>query len=65
MRLFNAFQVVCLFVAMPYIIQWLDSAAEFYGAKALGWAACAAYVGMFGFMVWVVWDSFCDWYGKK
>lgn len=45
---FNAFQLVCLFAAAPFIIGWLMQGPFSY-ATPLGFAACAAYVvGFFG-----------------
>lgn len=50
MRLFNSFQIVASFVAWPYLITWLNT-AEFRGASAAFYSACAFYVVAFFFMV--------------
>lgn len=49
MRLFNAFQIVCLFVAMPWIVQFLK-AANFSGANLALYTCYVVYVVLFGFM---------------
>ncbi len=59
MRLFNAFQLVVLFVVWPWIIQWLHSAG-FAGHSALFYAASAAYVVHFGFMVFFVHEAISE-----
>lgn len=45
-RAFNAFQIVTLFAAMPYIIGWLGS-TEFPFQSGAYWVAIAVYVVMF------------------
>jgi hypothetical protein len=50
MRAFNAFQMVGIFVAWPFLIAWLRN-AEFSGAAALFYASAALYVVGFFFMV--------------
>jgi hypothetical protein len=56
MKLFNSFQLVCLFAAFPFIIQWL-SGLDFRGDKAAMVAACAAYVVLFSMITWSAYDS--------
>lgn len=51
MLLFNAFQIVCLFAAMPFIVAWLRS-ATFSGAFAASWIAVVVYAVMFCLMVY-------------
>lgn len=43
MRYFNSLQLVILFVAWPFLIQWLAT-AEFRGSGAVFYAACAIYL---------------------
>ena len=50
MLAFNAFQVVVLFMVLPFIINWLHT-GPFTGAGALVWIAVVTYVAMFCFMV--------------
>lgn len=50
MKLFNAFQFVILFIAWPFILQWL-AGATFAGAAALWYAACVAFLVHFGFSI--------------
>lgn len=50
MRVFNAFQVVVLFIAMPWIIGWLKT-ASFTCSEAVFYVACAVYVIGFVMMV--------------
>ncbi len=45
-RIFNAFQLVCLFTAMPYLIQWLTTEPFAYSGAAY-WLAMCVYVVMF------------------
>jgi len=56
MRLFNAFQLTVAFVAWPFLITWLAE-AQFKGATAAFYAACACYVLAFGFMLMSVYQS--------
>jgi hypothetical protein len=53
MKVFSAFQLVCLFVVWPLLIQWL-SGATFAGAGAAFYTAIAVYVVMFFVAVGVV-----------
>jgi drug/metabolite transporter (DMT)-like permease len=53
MKLFNSMQAAALFVAWPFIIQWVQT-AEFPGAAALFWAGCAVYVLGFGAIVYCI-----------
>lgn len=46
-RAFNAFQLVTLFSAMPYLIGWLGSDPFPYSTAAF-WTAICVYVVMFG-----------------
>lgn len=55
MRIFNAFQMVSLFVAMPFLANWLHS-GPFQGAIIAFYAVCALYVVMFGFAVGAVYE---------
>jgi len=55
-RLFNSFQIVGAFAAWPFGINWL-STAEFNGAGAAYYSACAFYVVAFGAMVFCVYDA--------
>lgn len=48
-RAFNAFQLVTLFAAMPYILGWLSSSPFPYAAGAF-WVAIVVYVVLFGVM---------------
>jgi hypothetical protein len=54
-RAFNAFQIVTLFAAMPFIIQWLGTAA-FVGATAAFWIAIVAYLVLFGWLCVAMFD---------
>ena len=56
MRLFNSFQIVCAFVAWPFLISWLSD-ASFKGATVAFYSACAVYVVAFGCMVGAVYTS--------
>lgn len=47
MKLFNAFQLVCLFACGPFIIQYLHT-ASFVCATAAFWVAIVAYLLGFG-----------------
>ena len=60
MRLFNSFQITAAFVAWPFGIAWLSN-AQFAGAAAAFYAACALYVIAFGAMVGAVYTSTEDW----
>ena len=40
---FNAFQIVALFAALPFIIHWLSS-ASFWSAQAAFWVALVVYL---------------------
>lgn len=46
LRVFNAFQIVSLFCALPFVIMWL-SQAEFAGAQPLMYLAIVVYGIMF------------------
>ena len=50
MRLFNAFQIVSVFVACPFFIAWLADAG-FRGADAAFYSVCALYAVGFAMMV--------------
>jgi hypothetical protein len=56
-RAFNSFQIVTLFAAMPFIIQWIGG-ASFTGASAAFWIAIVAYVILFGWLCVAMFD-FC------
>lgn len=53
LKLFNSFQMVCLFAGAPFFLSWLNE-ATFTGASLALWTAGAAYVfsffGMTGFV---------------
>ncbi len=51
MKLFNAFQAVLMFVAWPFLVQWLNQ-QDFSGASAAFYGACALYV--VGFVIMTV-----------
>lgn len=53
MILFNSFQITAMFVAWPFLIAWLQE-ANFQGASAAYYAACALYLVAFGAMVFCV-----------
>lgn len=59
MRFFNAFQLVILFAALPFIVQWLRT-AEFWGAQAFLWVGIVAYVVMFIFSIFAYADKVKD-----
>lgn len=48
-RAFNAFQLVTLFAAMPYILAWLGKDPFTYAGGAF-WVAIVVYVVLFGVM---------------
>ena len=60
MKLFNAFQCVIMYAALPFVIGWLDGAG-FRGAGAAFYAAIGVYVISSGCMVAAVYHSFKDW----
>ena len=60
MKLFNSFQLVAAFVAMPFLIMWLQD-ATFRGAAAAFYAAAALYVVAFASMVGSVWHLLETW----
>jgi hypothetical protein len=47
LRVFNAFQLVCVFSGLPFLISWLAT-TPFPYAEAAFWAAIAVYVITFG-----------------
>ena len=53
MKAFNCFQIVSLFAAAPFGIQWL-STASFAGAGAAYWVGIAAYLVGFAAMVFAL-----------
>lgn len=59
MKLFNAFQLVAVFVALPYLMGWLQD-ATFRGSAAAFYATAALYVVAFACMVACVWRSLDD-----
>lgn len=59
MRLFNAFQLVLLFAASPFLITY-TMGAEFYAHAVLGWVFIAAYLVGFFCLINVVADSLKD-----
>lgn len=56
MRLFNSFQIVSGFVAIPFGIAWLQD-QTFMGQVPAFYASCALYVVAFGCMVGSVYSS--------
>lgn len=50
MRYFNSLQLVILFIIFPFLIQYLDK-AEFRGAAAAFYSACAIYMVQIFFTV--------------
>ena len=57
MRLFNAFQITCLFVAMPWICQYLDT-ANFTGHQIALYTSYVVYVILFGFVTGCICNTF-------
>lgn len=60
MRIFNAFQIVALFVALPFLVSW-ESRAAFPGHEVAMYATCAFYLVVFGVMVASVYSFLSDW----
>lgn len=60
MKLFNAFQLVIMYAALPFVISWLDG-QSFRGSGAALWAAIAVYVIATGCMIASVYHSFKEW----
>jgi hypothetical protein len=58
-RVFNAFQLVTLFAAAPYIIGWLGSSPFPYSAAAF-WTAIVVYIVLFVGNVICVTESLSD-----
>ena len=54
MALFNAVQIVAIFVAMPFLIGWLHGNPFAYSA-AIKWLCVAGYVAAAGYFVSLVW----------
>lgn len=61
MKLFNSFQIVCAFVAWPFLIAWLHDAPDFTGASVAFFAACAVYIVAFFVMIGAVYTSLDTW----
>lgn len=59
MRGFNAFQLVSLFAAGPFLIEYTKS-AEFYAHNVLFWVLLVGYIIGFGALTMVVADSLRD-----
>lgn len=59
LRIFNSFQIVCAFVAWPFLINWL-STAEFRGAPLAFYSSAAVYVVGFIAMIAAVNKSLDD-----
>jgi hypothetical protein len=59
LKLFNAFQIVTLFAALPYIIGWLYTAPFPFSIAALA-TAVVVYVILFGWNVFAMSESFGD-----
>lgn len=60
MKYFNALQLVILFILFPFMIQWLDK-AEFRGAAAAFYSACAIYLVQIFFSVCAYAKFLEDW----
>lgn len=56
MRYFNAFQLMLLFAAMPFLITYVKD-ANFYAHLVLFWVLIVAYVVGFGSLVQLVGDN--------
>lgn len=56
MGLFNAVQIVALFIAMPFIIGWLHR-DPFQFAVAVKWLCGIGYVVAAGWIVSLVWQD--------
>lgn len=50
MLVFNSIQIVSIFAAAPFLIQWLMSSKYQY-ASLLGWVASVGYLALF---VWLI-----------
>lgn len=59
MRLFNSFQLCCMFAGFPFLIGWLQDASFKNSDKAF-WAAVVAYVVAFGFQWVATYDAMRD-----
>lgn len=60
MKVFNAFQLMCLFVAMPFVITWLHT-QNFYACGAAFWTCIIIYVVMFCVLVASLADTMKKW----
>lgn len=61
LKFFNSLQIVSVFAAGPYIIQWL-STATFPAHTAAFWTGIIGYVAMFALMIGCVFSSITrDW----
>lgn len=60
MKLFNSFQLVIMYAALPFVISWLDGAG-FRWAGAAFWSTIVIYIVASGFMVGAVYKAFEDW----
>ena len=49
MKTFNAFQMVCLFAIIPFVLSWL-SIQTFAGAGIAWWVGCSIYTVSFFLM---------------
>ena len=56
MRYFNAFQLMSLFAAGPFIIQYTHT-AEFYAHQVMAWVLIAGYIVGFGSLTALVGDN--------
>ncbi len=59
MKTINSIQLVAVFIAWPYLINWLDT-AQFSGAPAAYYAACVIYFISFVIMVICVRAALAD-----
>ena len=55
-RIFNAFQIITFFAALPFLIGWLYTEPFTYSVAAF-WTAIVVYVVTFGMLVGVLSDA--------
>lgn len=59
MKYFNAFQLMSLFSAGPFLITWTH-AADFYAHNVLMWVLTAGYIVGFGALTALVGDNLTE-----
>lgn len=59
MYVFNSLQIVSIFAALPFLIQWLMG-SQFAYATALGWIVGVAYVALFFWLTVLVYMGLCE-----